>query len=121
MCLWFCKDVPLVPQLQHLMGEYLQNSTTAGNEVRFDISSCGFWQADQMTFLHVRVFNPNNKQYANIELAKAYEINEKEKRKTYTEHILQVKHGSFTPLVISATGGMTRKCKKFYSCLAEMI
>ena len=33
----------------------------------------------------------------------------------------QVEHGSFTPLVISATGGMSRESKKFFSCLAEMI
>ena len=74
-----------------------------------------------MAFLDVRVFNPNAKQYANIELSKAYEINEKEKKKTYNERILQVEHGSFTPLVMSATGGMSRECKKFYSRLVEMI
>ena len=35
--------------------------------------------------------------------------------------MLQVEHGSFTPLVMSATGGMGRECKKFYARLAEMI
>ena len=35
--------------------------------------------------------------------------------------MFQVEHGSFTPLVLSATGGMSRECKKFYSRLAEMI
>ena len=74
-----------------------------------------------MEFLDVQVFNPNTKRYANIELSKAYEINEKEKKKTYNERILQVEHGSFTPLVMSATGEMCRDCKKFYSSLAEII
>ena len=74
-----------------------------------------------MAFLDVRVFNPNTKQYANIELSKAYEIKEKEKKKTYNECILQVEHGSFTPLVMLATGGMSCEWKKFYSHLAEMI
>ena len=73
-----------------------------------------------MAFLDVRVFNPNAKRCANIELSKAYEINEKEKKKTYNERILQVEHGGFTPLVMSATGGMSHECK-FYSRLAEMI
>ena len=116
-----CKDVRVEPQLQQITGEYLQHSTAAGNEVRLDISARGFWQAGQMAFLDVRVFNPNAKRYANIELSKAYEINEKEKKKTYNERILQVEHGSFTPLEMSATGGMSRECKKFYSRLAEMI
>ena len=61
-----CKDLRVEPQLQQLTGEYLQNSTPAGNEVRFVISACGFWQAGQMAFLDVRVYNPNAKRYANI-------------------------------------------------------
>ena len=74
-----------------------------------------------MAFLDVRVFNPNAKRYANIELSKAYEINEKEKKKTFNERIHQVEHGSFPPLVMSATIGMSRECKIFYSRHAEMI
>ena len=74
-----------------------------------------------MAFLDVKVFNPNAKRYANIELSKTYEINEKEKKKKYNECILQVKLGSFTPLAMSPTGGMCRECKKFYSSLAEII
>ena len=65
-------------QLQQLTGENLQNSTAAVNKVRLDISARGFLQAGQMAFLDVKVFNPNAKWYANIELSKAYEINEKE-------------------------------------------
>ena len=33
-------------------------------------------------FLDVWVFNPNAKRHGNVELSKAYEINEKEKKKT---------------------------------------
>ena len=116
-----CKDVRVEPQLQQITGEYLQHSTESGNEVRLDISARGFWQAGQITFLDVRVFNPNAKRYANIELSKAYEINVKEKKKTYNKRILQVEPGSFTPLIMSVTGGMNRKCQKFYSRLTEMI
>ena len=47
----------------------------------------------------------------------------KRKNNIYRTHgcMLQVEHGIFTPLVMSATGGMNRECKKFYSRLAEMI
>ena len=100
------------PQLQQLTGEYLQHSTAAGNEVRLDI---------RLDIIDVRVFNPNAKWCANIELSKAYKINEKEKKKTDNERILPVEDGSFTPLVMSATGRMSRECKKFSSRLAEMI
>ena len=90
-------------QLQQITGEYLQHSTAAGHEVRLDINARGFWQAGQTAFLDVRVSNPNAKRYANIKLFKAYEINEKEKKKTYNERILQVEHGSFTPNFIHAS------------------
>ena len=105
-----CEDLCVEPQLQQFTVKFLQHSTAAGNEVRLDISVRGFWEAGQMAFLDVRVFNPNAKRYANIELSKAYEINEKEKKKTYNKRILRVEHG-----------GMSRECKKFYSRLAEMI
>ena len=34
---------------------------------------------------------------------------------------MQIEHGSFTPLVMSVTGGMSRECRKFYVRLSEMI
>ena len=60
-----CKDVRVDLQLQQLTDEYLQHSTTAGNEVRLDISAHRFREAGQMVFLDVRVFNSNAKRYAN--------------------------------------------------------
>ena len=45
----------------------------------------------------------------------------KKRKRTNNIRILQVEHGSFTPLVMSATERMSCECKKFYSCLAEMI
>ena len=56
-----------------------------------------------------------------LKLSKSYEINEKEKNKYYNERIVQIEHGSFTPLVMSTTAGMSRECRKFYGCLSEMI
>ena len=73
------------------------------------------------TFFDVRVFNPTAKRYTKKELSKSYEINEKEKKRRYNNRILEVEHGRFTPLVFSATGGMGREAKKFYSRLAEII
>ena len=48
-------------------------------------------------------------------------MNEKEKKKNYNERILQVEHGSFTPLVMTANGGFARESAKFYARLAELI
>ena len=69
----------------------------------------------------MRVFNPTAKRYVNQKISKTYEVIEREKKKLYNKRKLQIEHGSFMPLVMSATGGMGRKCKKFYVRLAEMI
>ena len=53
-----------------------------------------------MEFIDVRVFNPNAKRYVNQDISKTYQLNEKGKKR-------------FAPLVVSATGGMGYKCKKF--------
>ena len=49
-------------------------------EVRLDINVHELWQAGQIAFLDVEVFNPNAKRYENKELSKAYETNQKEKK-----------------------------------------
>ena len=74
-----------------------------------------------MVFFVVRVFNPTAKRSVNQEISKTYEVNKREKNKLYNEKILKIKHGIFTPLVMSAAVGMPRECKKFYARLAEMI
>ena len=53
-----------------------------------------------MAFLDLRVFNPNGKVYANIELSKAYGINKKKGKERNNERILLIERGSFTPLVM---------------------
>ena len=116
-----CKDVRVEPQLQTLTGESFALSTATGNEVRLDVCARGFWQAGQMAFFDVRVFNPNARRYAKQELSKTYQITEKEKKRLYNERIMQVEHDIFTPLLMSATGGTGHKSSKFYSRLSELI
>ena len=53
-----CKDIRAEPQLQQLTSETPQSTTFTGTKVHLDICASGFWQ---MTFFHVRVFNPNAK------------------------------------------------------------
>ena len=48
-------------------------------------------------------------------------MNEQEKKRAYNEIILQIDHGTFTPLVFSINGSMGRECQKLYSRLAQMI
>ena len=42
-------------------------------------------------------------------------------KKAFLDVRVHVENGSITHLIMSATKGMSRECKKFYSQLAEMI
>ena len=116
-----CHDVTIEPMLQPLTGENLSRQSNTSEEARLDISSRGFWVSGQMAFCDVRVYNPLAKRYGNMELMKCYTLNEKEKKKAYNNRINEVEHGTLTPLVFSATGGMSRECRKFYSRLSQML
>ena len=69
------------------------------------------------------MFNPNAPSCRNSCMASMYRRHVNEKRRAYQQRILEMKHGSFTPLVFSATGGMgpaaTVTYKRIVSFLAE--
>ena len=48
-------------------------------------------------------------------------MNENNKKREYGERVLNVEHGSFTPLVFSCLGGMSPECANFYNRLADKI
>ena len=74
-----------------------------------------------MAFCDVRIFNPIAKSYLNQSLSAAHRRNENEKKRLYNERIINVDHGSFSPLVFTAMGGMSRECSRFYSQAAERL
>ena len=67
------------------------------------------------------VFNSIAKRYLHMDTSKAYQLNEKEKRKDYNELILEVERGSFKPTVMSAHGGIRKEGSKLYNCLVELL
>ena len=56
-------------------------------------------------------------------LSSVYRRHEQEKRRIYQERIINVEHGTFTPFVMAATGGLgpaaTVVCKRLALLLAE--
>ena len=110
-----CHDVRVEPPLQPVVGEDLPSNSNLADEARLDICARGFWASGQMAFYDVRVFNPLAKRYRNIPLPKCYQVNEKEKKVKYNNRIIEIEHGTLTPLVFSATGEIGRECKKFFA------
>ena len=116
-----CHDVEIEPTLECPTGENLSKTAKSEDCVRVDVAARSFWTKGQRAYFDVRVFNPLARTYRNQTLPKIYVKHEIEKKKCYNDRILQIDNGSFTPLVISAFGGMGRECQIFYSKLAEKL
>ena len=117
-----CTDVGIEPPLIELSGENFElKSTKTGAEIRTDIRARGFWTKGQQAFFDVRVFDPNASSHLNQTMQQCYAKNENEKKRNYNERIMKVDNGTFTPLVFSLYGGMSRECCTFYNRLADMI
>ena len=115
-----CHDVLIKPTLQQLTGDLLHERTVnITDEARDDIAARGFWISGQQVFFYFSVFNSMALRYGSQELTKAWEINEREKKRPYNEWILEVEHGSFTPLVMTAFVGIGRETSKSFSRLLE--
>ena len=95
-----CPNVAIEPTLQPLTGErFSLRSTNIEDEARLNIKAQKFWnKSGSSTFFDVRVFNSyapsNNKSTA----AACYRKHKMEKWHKYERRVLDVEHGSFTPL-----------------------
>ena len=74
-----------------------------------------------MAFFDVRVFNPFAKSHLQNNLDSVFRSNESTKKKEYNNRIIQVEHGSFTPVVMSSLGGFGIETSRFVSRLIEKL
>ena len=116
-----CKNVVIEPLLTPLTGEELPKSSNTSNQARADVSTTVLWINGQTAFCDVRVFNPLAICHIHHSLPAIHKKNENEKKREYNQRMLQVEHGSFTPLMFSSFGGMSRGCSCFFSHTAESL
>ena len=74
-----------------------------------DIKAKGFWRRGQTALFHVRVAHVNADSYKRLESKTVFEVHEKEKKINYIQRVLEIKHGTFTPLVFGTNGGMGKE------------
>ena len=105
-----CSNVCIEPHLQPLSSEDLNGAFALRDDrVRLDISVDGFWGASrEKACFDVRVFNPFAMSNRRQSLPSVYRAQDNEKKRQYNERVREVEHVSFTPLVLSATGGLAR-------------
>ena len=54
-------------------------------------------------------------------LSSVYRKHEQEKRRHYDQRVREIEHATFTPLVMSTTGGAGRAATTFFKGLASML
>ena len=120
-----CNDVSIEPGLQPVPSDTLTGATANHQDgARLDIAANGFWGGGgtyERTFFDVRVFNPHTPSNRHTTLSSSYRKHEHIKKRTYEQRCREVEHASFTPLVISATGGLANEASIFYKRLASML
>ena len=116
-----CTDVQIEPILQDITGEVLPAGTNLARDARLDVHARGLWERQKSTFVDVRICHPNAKSYREMTPDEIYNKHETEKKRAYEKRVLEVEQASFTPLVFTTTGGMSKECKRFHSRLAELI
>ena len=120
-----CPCVAVEPILQPLSGEQFQLcSTNIEDNARLNVSAQEFWDKKRTTaFVDVKVFNAHAPSNCTSSTTSCYRRHELEKRRKYERRVINVEHGTFTPFVMSSSGGMgpsaTVTIKRLASLLAE--
>jgi hypothetical protein len=112
-------DVEKEPPLQPLSGETIVGATEDG--ARPDIRARGFWRPAQNAFFDVLLTNLNAPSHAHLSPDKIFAKHEAAKKRKYNDRIMNIEHGTFTPLVFSLNGAMAPECVRFHKHLASKI
>ena len=118
-----CSDVCIEPTLQPITGNTLSGATAITEDgARLDIAANGFWGGRyERTYFDVRVFSPMAPSNRQQSLASTYKKHARIKIRAYELHVREVEHGSFTPLVMSLTGGCGTAANICYKRLASLL
>ena len=107
-----CNDVKVEPTLQPLDGEIIRG--VKGDDARVDIRGRGVWRPCQNAFFDVCVTNTNCATQKNSSTAAVFKQNENKKKNKYNDRIMNVEHGTFTPLVFTVNGSAGPEAETFH-------
>lgn len=118
-----CSNVCIEPTLQNVPNPAsFPSSSNTTEGARLDVAADGFWGGNrERMYLDVRVFNPFAPSNARHSIPEMYKTHEREKKRQYELRIREVEHGSFTPLVMSCTGGYAKESTVFFKRLANLL
>ena len=115
-------DVESEPQLQPVVNKRgYAASAILNDEARLDVRARSFWREGQNAFFDVRITNADTASQRNTSLSSILKKHEQEKKRGYNRRVMEVEHGTFTPLIFTTTGVMSHECSVYHKALAEKI
>ena len=75
----------------------------------------------ERAFVDVHIFNPFAPSNVASSLSACYKKHKNTKKRAYGQRIREIEHASFTPVVMSATGGLAHEATYFYKRLASLL
>ena len=114
-----CRDVKIEPELLPV-GEQEMGGNVS-EKARLDVSGVGLWGEHERTFLDIKIFHPNCASYVNMEMGKACVHHQNVKKRNYRERVLNVEHGSFTPVIFTTSGGAGPEANKHHKRIAQLM
>ena len=113
------KDEPI---LNNVDGEtFRHRSTNTSADARLDIRARNFWRQGQDTYFDIRVTHVDAPSHKDRPTEIIFKQQEEEKKRSYNQRIIEIEHGTFTPLVIGTNGGMGEECQRFIKQLALLL
>ena len=113
-----CSDIQVEPVLMPTEAEVRGNIAV---NARLDIAARGVWGPAEKTFFDVKVTYPLTDSNMAKSLTAMYTDHQQQKKRMYSDRVLNVEKASFTPLIFTTAGGMAPECRRFHKRIARMI
>ena len=115
-----CSQVASEPELQPVSQEDFSLSTVNIQDgARLDIVMNKSGARSEHSFADPHVINRFAPSNTASSLSVYYKKHENTKKRAYGQKIQEIKYVSFTPVVMSVTGGLAHKATYFYKCLTS--
>ena len=90
-------------------------------DARMDVFCVGLWGRMQKAYIDVRVFHPGAPSYRPKPIKNLYKEQEAQKRRSYGKRVIEVEKGTFSPFVLSTSGGLAAESDRILRTLAGRI
>ena len=96
-----CHDVQIEPPLQPTTGFTFRRSANTRDDARLDVRAKGFWRQGQNAYFDVRITNADSDSQRSMQVRSVLKKHEQSKKRKYNHRVMEVEHGTFTPIVLS--------------------